>query len=374
MKYCKRCLYPSTKPDIVFNSDGICSACTAFDQRDQIDWNERANEFAELVDHIKKNRKSNWDCVVPVSGGKDSTYQIIKVLEYGLNPLAVTAFTDDLSHLGYRNLANISDIGVDHIMVRTNNKVRRKIARYGLRTVGDISYAEHVTIFSIPFREAILRNIPLIIWGENPQNEYGGPLNAQGVKILDNKWLQEFGGLNGLRITDLVDKKILSAREAELYRFPKDAGYMQVRGLFLGHYFSWDGYHNFIIAKKNGFKEYDIPVESSGFTYENLDNLQTGIHDYFKYIKFGFGRATDICNNHIRRGRMTRETAIKKIERWDGNYPISYLGIPLCDILSKIDMTEKDFVKIIEKFTNKELFTIDKYSIPKPKFKVGEGL
>ncbi len=373
MKYCTRCLYPNTKPDLWFNEAGVCSACLAFDARASIDWRAREKEFVKLVDYYKSLR-CNWDCIIPVSGGKDSTYQVVKALEYGLRPLAITASTDDLSNIGRNNLDNISKLGVDHIEITTNRQLRRKINKYTLETVGDISWAEHVTIFTIPVHAAIKFNIPLIIWGENPQNEYGGPKVAQTAMKLDQRWLEEFGGLNGLRVSDLLDvagkfgmSEETLKRELYLYTYP-NLNIHTTSGIFLGQFFPWDGIENAKIAEQNGFKRYTQAVEGTSVDYENLDNLQTGIHDHFKYIKFGFGRATDIVCNKIRRGLLDRETGKKQILWYDGQWPLTYLGVELSDILSKIDMSCDEFYKIVNQFTNKKLFAISDEGWPRPLF------
>lgn len=373
MKYCTKCLYPDTKPDIVFNEEGVCSACTAFEARKNIDWDKRENQFREICNSIKNTVTdyNPYHCIVPVSGGKDSHYQIIKVMEYGLKPLAVTAITDDLSYIGRRNLSNIGNLGCDHIYVGTNTRLRNTIARYALETVGDISWAEHVTIFTVPVNEAILRNIRLIIYGENPQNEYGGPsISSQTSRIMTSNWLNEFGGLNGLRVYDIIDKEIATKSDMRQYLF-SSSGNLWPECMYLGQFFDWDGYKNYEIAAEHGFMANDFPVEGSGFHYENLDNYQTGIHDRFKYLKFGFGRATDICNNHIRRGRMTRKEAIWHINEWDGNYPDTYLGKDIRDILEPLGLNEEQYKVIEDRFTNKDLFE-DFNGIIRPKFEVGK--
>lgn len=367
MIYCKRCLYPDTKPDLMFNAEGICSACTAFEAREKVDWVQREKEFRELINYTK-SLKCNYDAIIPVSGGKDSTYQVIKALEYGLNPLAVTATTDHLSNIGRHNLDNISKLGVDHIEVTPNTKLRRKINAYTLREIGDISWAEHVTIFTIPVRIAILFNVPLILWGENPQSEYGGPYQAQEARKLDQRWLQEYGGLNGMRVSDLIDMGFATEQQLKLYTYPK-LEQKTTSGLFLGQFFPWDGLENAVIASKNGFKTYYGPVEGVGYDYENLDNHQTGIHDYFKYLKFAFGRATDLVCNHIRRGRITRQQGKEIIMLYDGKYPTTYLGKSLEEILEPLDITINEFLDICNKFANKELFECKNGKIPRALFK-----
>ena len=377
MIYCTRCLYPNTKPDLTFNEEGICSACIAFDQREQIDWKEREVLFKKLV--VKADTDHPYDCVIPVSGGKDSHYQVIKALEYGLRPLAVTAFTDDISDIGFRNLNNISKLGVDHVTVSVNQSIRRKINRYTLETIGDISWAEHVTIFTIPIREAMLRNIPMVLWGENPQNEYGAPnLESMHTYTMEKTWLPEFGGLNGLRVQDIIDAEIASKKDMHQYMFPHGfEGKLPENfpySVFLGQFFPWDGASNAELAMKYGFEVSDYRIECSGYNYENLDNYQTGIHDRFKYLKFGFGRATDLVCNHIRRGRITREEGIEHINLFDGIFPDHYLGKPLEEILEPLEMTIEDYIIIENKFANTDLFKFDGYpNIPVPIFKAGEN-
>lgn len=373
LKYCIKCVYPNSKPDLSFNEEGVCSACTAFEARKNINWEERLEQFKNVITAARWHKSYPYDCIIPVSGGKDSHYQVIKALEYELRPLCITATTDDLSDIGARNLANISKLGVDHIHITTNSKVRRRINKYTLETIGDISWAEHVTIFTIPIREAILRQIPLIVWGENPQNEYGGPSEqSQKTNHLDQHWLGEFGGLNGLRVQDIIDAKI--ATEEEMYQYK--GFYMTTpvpKSIFLGQYFEWNGKLNAQIAALHNFEVSNYPVEGTGIHYENLDNHQTGIHDRFKYLKFGFGRATDIACNYIRRGYMTREQAIEFVEQYDGKSVNTYLGKHLSDILACIDMRVDEYLDIERKFTNNYLFDIKFDDIITPSFKVGIG-
>lgn len=371
MIYCNTCLYPETKPDIWFDEKGKCSACLAFEENEKKDWALLEKEFIEIVKQYKAH--STYDVIVPVSGGKDSTFQVLKMLELGFNPLAVNARTDELTNLGRQNLDNISELGVDVIEVNTNRKVRRRIARYGLETVGDISYGEHLSIFSLPFSIACEYGIPLIVWGENSQNCYGaGPKGTESAIDLDEQWLSEFGGLNGLRVNDLIDTKV--ATEKELYQYIFPTGYkwdiVQPRGIFLGQFFKWDGLKNANLARNNGFKFNYARVECSGFYYENLDSAYTGIHDRLKYVKYGFGRATDIVSSHIRHGYTTREKGIDHVNVWDNCYPNKYLDISLEETLSKLGLDKNKYNSISDKFTNKELFEIPRSGYVRAKFEI----
>jgi len=352
---------PDTKPDLSFDEKGVCNACRNYEKRNVIDWDTRRTELIRITDRYRSRDNSRWDCIVPVSGGKDSTFQVIRILQLGLNPLAVTATTCDLSDIGRRNIENIKNLGVDYIEFSPNKLIRRKLNRIGLTQVGDISWPEHVGIFTIPVRAAVEFNVPLIVWGENSQNEYGGPAASTENNVLNRGWLEEFGGLLGLRVSDLIGMDGIEGKNLIPYTYPSDEELQRVKvsGIFLGYYLPWDGYSNALIAQAHGFTTAQTTIEGSIVSYENLDNHQTGIHDYFKFLKFGFGRATDIACLHIRRDRITRQDGIALVNKHDGKFPWTYLGKPLQDILSPLDLTVEDFVKICDRFTNKKIFKTD---------------
>jgi N-acetyl sugar amidotransferase len=360
LKYCVRCVMPHTKPDLRLDGEGVCNACRAYERRKDVDWDVRRAELLNLLEKYRRHG-AHWDCIVPVSGGKDSTYQVIRMLQLGLNPLCVTATTCDLSAIGRENIENLKRLGVDYVEFSPNPRVRARLNRIGLEEVGDISWPEHVGIFTIPVRAAVQFDVPLLVWGENSQNEYGGPAAAAENNTLTRRWLEEFGGLLGLRVSDLTSTYGVEPRHLLPYQYPTDDDLQRVgvTGLFLGHYLPWDGLSNALIAQANGFVTLDRAVEGSIVTYENLDNHQTGIHDYFKYLKFGFSRATDIACLHVRRGRMTREDALETVKARDGKFPWTYLGKPLAQILEPLEMSVDEFIKVCDRFTNKKIFKKD---------------
>jgi N-acetyl sugar amidotransferase len=351
---------PHTKPDLHLDEESVCNACRSIEKRNEIDWEQRKKELLDLLEKYRRHG-SNWDCIVPVSGGKDSTYQVIRMLQLGLNPLCVTSTTCDLSGIGRKNIENIKHLGVDYVEFSPNPIVRAKLNRIGLTEVGDISWPEHVGIFTIPVRAAVQFNVPLIVWGENSQNEYGGPAAASENNVLTRRWLEEFGGLLGMRVSDLAETYGIESRHLLPYQYPieEELRRVGVTGLFLGHYLPWDGLSNALIAQANGFTTFDKPVEGSMVNYENLDNHQTGIHDYFKFLKFGFSRATDIACLHVRRGRITRQDAVEIVKARDGKFPWTYLGKSLKDILEPLGMTIDEFIKVCDRFTNKKIFKRD---------------
>lgn len=352
---------PETKPDLFIDREGVCNACRAYENREDVDWEGRRAELLAILNRYRSHSGSIYDCIVPVSGGKDSHFQTLRLLELGVNPLLVTATTDKLSALGRRNIDNLKSLGVDYIEVTANPLIRRRINRLALRQVGDISWPEHLTIFTIPPRIAVQLQIPLIIWGENPQNEYGGPAAASVDQTLTRRWLEEFGGLLGLRVTDLIGQDGIEAKHLIQYTYPTDEelSSVGVTGLFLGYFIPWDGYRNALYAQAHGFETYPKAVESSLVNYENLDNHHTGIHDYFKFLKYGFGRVSDHASLHIRRGRFSREDGLRLVKRFDGKFPWTYLGCPIEEILDDIDVSLEEFIQICDRFTNRKLFVSD---------------
>tara|TARA_A100001015_G_scaffold311739_1_gene415560 strand:- start:297 stop:1211 length:915 start_codon:yes stop_codon:yes gene_type:complete len=280
------------------------------------------------------------------------------MLEYGMNPLVVNVIPDKLSELGRHNIENVKKLGVDTIEISLNPVIRRKINKFALETVGDISWPEHATIFTVPVKMSVSMKVSLLIWGESAENEIGGPIEAQDSSILDRRWLEEFGGLLGLRTNDISDILQIPKEKLIMYTYPSESELKQneTTGLFLGQFLPWDGHQNATIAKQHGFIPYEKDVEGSIVNYENLDNVYMRIHDYFKFLKYGYDRVTDWCCTHIRRGRMTREEAVKINQAKSGKFPEEYLGYKLSEILDEINCSREEFIKICDKFTNKSLF------------------
>ncbi len=358
-KLCKRCILPSTKPDLTFNENGICSACFRFEKRKFVDWNKKEKELSKIVENHKS--ESNWDCVIPVSGGKDSTFQALYARKLGLNPLLVSSTTCDLSPLGNENINNLKNLGFDHIQFSPKKDIRNKLNRFGLEQVGDISWPEHVAMFTLPVKVAVKFGISLIIWGENSQDEYGaGTEKAAKKNILDRDWLEEYGGLNGLRVNDLPLLLNIKKKDLFPYIYPtlEELNKAKITSIFLGSFIPWNGLNNAILSQAYGLKTYGKSVEGSIVDYENLDNHQNGIHDYFKYLKFGFSRATDILSTLIRREIIDRNTALDLLKRNEREcFPSFHLGKSLEDIISPLDLNKDEFIKIADMHTNPEIFS-----------------
>ena len=361
MNYCSKCLIPVSRPDQSFTKDRVCNACVSYEQRKNIDWDTRWKFFLNKIDEIKKKKTTGWNCVIPSSGGKDSTYQAIRARELGLNPVLVTATTCHLSDIGRRNIENLKNIGFDTVEITPNYKTRSKLNKICLEEIGDISWPEHIGIFTLPIKFALKNKVPLILYGENPQIEYGGPEEELKNQVLDRKWLEEFGGLLGLRVSDFIENHSIPINEMEIYRYPseKELKEFKIESLFLGFFEPWDNFRNVEIAQKNGFEVFHKPLENCYMNSEKLDNYQHGIHDYFKFLKYGFGRATDQLSLMIRRKMITREEAIELVKLHEGKYPNSYLDIPLKKILERINLNLDEFQNICDKYTNRQIFKCD---------------
>ncbi|WP_455756652.1 pseudaminic acid biosynthesis protein PseA [Sulfurimonas sp.] len=356
MRICTKCVMPSTKPDLHFNEDGVCDACQSQeDKNNSIDWSSRKKDFLELIKKYKTN--SDYDCVIGVSGGKDSTYQVLKVLELGLNPLCVCFEPTIPTEIGKKNLDNLNNLGVDLIHIKRNPIVYKKLAREAFIRTGDNEWQHHIGLFTTTPKFAVNFNIPLIIWGESPQIEYGGPASSKKRNMLDRQWLEEFGGLLGNRISDMIGVDGLTKKDLSLYTYASDEDIHRVgvTGLFLGYYFKWDLREVVEKSIAHGFSVQDRPVETTYENFENLDCYSNHVHDYLKYVKYGFGRATDNACLDIRLGYISREEGVRLVTKYDGIPPRKAIN----EYLKYTGFTQKEFDKIVNSYTNKRIFKRD---------------
>jgi N-acetyl sugar amidotransferase len=348
VKRCRTCVMVTTRPDSYFDETGECSACVAYRNRANIDWDARKQQLIEILD------KAKGRCIVASSGGKDSHWIALTLLDLGAKVTVVTATTDHLTDIGKRNIANLARYA-DTIEVTPNQTVRRKISRIGLRTVGDISYGEHMAIWATPFQMAVKLNCPLVFYGENPQNDIAGPKGTGQEQIMTAAWVHEFGGFLGLRARDLVGQDGITEQDIQPYLLPNTYELGQFEAYFLGAFLPWDGRSNAEVARERGFEWYFRDVECSIGRFESLDNGQTGIHEWYKMLKYAFSRPTDLASHAIRRGRMTREQALTIVKDAE-TFPWTYIGISYLEVLEQIGITQKEFVDICHKFLNRSLF------------------
>lgn len=361
MKYCQKCLFPETKPDLSFNEDGVCSACIAAEEKEKgIDWLERKKELEEICNHYRNDTDiPKYDCIIPVSGGKDSTFQALTMRnDYNMNPLCVCFETTNATPLGEYNLKNLQNQGFDVIHFRKNSDAYKSMVIEGFKTVGDEMWPNHIGIFTIPVMVAVKFNVPLIVWGENSQQEYGGPnLKSVQSRILDRQWMEEFGGLLGYRISDMIGVNGITKKNLTPYWYPSDEEIQRVgvTGIFLGSYLKWDARKQLEYVKENGFRVSTSPLEGTYTNYENLDESLVSLHDYLKFVKYGFGRATDHVNIDIRNKRISREEGIRLLNMYEGKFP--HHGVSKFQEYS--GMSFEEINKIIDSFTNPIIFETD---------------
>jgi len=358
MKFCTICLYPDTKPGLHFDENGVCFACKWHELKNTIDWNSRKKELEKILDKFKNKDGNSYDCIIPISGGKDSHYLAYVIIkEFGLKPLLVNFHPLDQTAIGRENLENLKSLGADCIEFTPNPLVYKKLAKFGLVELGDYQWPEHLGIFTIPYKIAAQYKIPLLIWAETP-NEYGVGDNYDGMYINDRKFQEKFQGffLDKIKPEDMV-KYNFEKRDLLPYFFPsqKETDDIGITGIFLGSYLKWDIFKQMDIVKSVGFKEDKITKEGTYDSWENLDVKYTVFHDYFKFLKFGFGRTTDHVSIEIRYGRMTRDEGLKRIKEFEGKIPTQYLD----EFLTESELTKEEFLDICEKFTNKDLFKKD---------------
>jgi len=356
MEYCKLCVMPTTRPKLELNKEGVCSACITAKKKDNnIDWINREKEFKEILNKFRNKDKTKYDCIIPVSGGKDSIYQVhIMKNVYDMNPLCVTFRTDARTPLGEKNIQALRDMGVDHIDFTPNPIGFRKLRKKCFLEEGDCSIPDHLAIWSIPPIIAIKFNIPLIIWGENPDIEYGAPENEMDISKLTKKWLEKQNILKGKKAEDWVDDEIsLNEIQSLIYPDEKELNKIDYTPLFLGYYIQWDAKQNIEIAKKYGFQTRKEGPVVGIYDYADLDCMYIIIHHYFKYLKFGFGSTSDHVSNEIRKGRITREEGIKMVKESDGRKPPKEYITHFCN---NIGITEKQFWKVADKFRGKEIW------------------
>jgi N-acetyl sugar amidotransferase len=352
VKYCARCLYPANaRPTIIFDEMGVCSGCRHHEARLSIDWAERERWLRDLLAEYRlKSRASgqSYDCIVPVSGGKDSHYLVHLVKNvYGLNPLCVTFNHVFNTALGIRNLANlVEQFDVDLIRFTTNPGAVRKIARYMVKKVGDITWHYHAGIMTVPFQIAVQRRIPLIVWPEH-YGELTGVFTLHDM-VEFTKWVRQEHDMRGLEPEDIVADPTSGITMADLepYRFPTDEEIAEVgvRGIYITNFLYWDEKaHGELVIDKYGFAPMAGPRDRTFKLFAKTDDHANEVHDYMKYLKFGYGRGTDDATTEIRYGRMTREEGIEMVRRYDHVRPRS-----LDVYLNFLGMTEPEFEAAVE--------------------------
>lgn len=356
MKYCANCVLPDTRPGIILNENGVCGPCSDLNSKEEnIDWAKRELEFQEVVSFAKQN-SSGYDCLIPVSGGKDSTWQVVRCLEYGLNPLAVTWKTPGRTELGAENLENLIGLGVDHIDYQVNPMVERIFMLKSLIKYGSTAVPMHMAMFNIPLKIVEKFKIPLVVWGENSAQEYGATDDKTKGFRLTKEWMRIHGNTFGTTAKDWIDSDLTEKMLTPYYGpSPDQLEAQSIQAVFLGHYFRWDPETSFKIASENGFKPRIQGPKTGYYNYADIDDDFMSIHHYIKWYKFGSTRLFDNLSIEIRNGRMTRSEAIDLIASMGEQRPTEDIK-KLCKFI-RID--EMYFNQILETFRNQNIWFND---------------
>lgn len=354
LKWCKLCVLPSSRPNLKINEKGICNACLNHKKKIKINWKLRLKKLKHLINWAK-SKKSNYDCIIPVSGGKDSTWQVLKCLNLGLKPLAVTWRPQSRTEIGQKNLDNLISLGVDHLDCTVNPRLEKKLVLQLLKKKGSTAITMHLGIFNIPLKLANSLKIPLIIWGENPADEYG----AKNYKDIDSDFnyniFKTYGVTNN---TTLNEIKSLGFKDKDLYLYKNEfIKKTFVKQIFLGQYLRWDPYKINKVSKKVGFKSLKM-AKTGYYNYADIDDNFISIHHWLKWYKFGFTRIFDNLSIEIRNGRLSRKKALKIIK--NNQKPPSNDISKFCNY---VGISKEEFFKIVEKFRNKKIWKKNKKGI-----------
>ncbi|MBA4196809.1 MAG: N-acetyl sugar amidotransferase [Chitinophaga sp.] len=364
MRYCARCVYPaSSAAPLVFDESGICSGCKTAGQKAEIDWQRRKKLFERLIDEYKSKDGSNYDCIIPVSGGKDSYWQIHIIKSYGLKPLLVTYHGNNYTDTGMKNLLNMREVfNVDHIFFTPSIRVLKSMNRLGQLIMGDMNWHAHAGIFTYPIKVAVQQNIPLMIWGEHGFMDLGGMHSYNDLVEFTYRYRHEHC-LRGYEWYDFIEAaskfgEHLQKQDLLPWIYPSDDEIERVgvRGVYISNFFEWDANeHGPLMVEKYGFKEAEEPFERTYRKMSNLDDMhENGIHDYMKFVKFGYGRATDHVCKDIRSGLMTREQGIEIVKKMD-----HIKSKDLYRWLSYVGWSEEKFDAIADTYRDPRVWWID---------------
>ncbi len=357
MQYCTRCVYPSVAATpLTFDQDSVCSGCRASDLKKSIDWDQRRLLFQKLVNEYRN--PEGYDCLLPVSGGKDSYFAAHIAKEFGLNALMVTYHGNNYLSEGETNLYQMKDVfGFDHIIFRPSTDTLIRLNRAGLVITGDMNWHCHAGIFTYPMQIAVKYQIPLVFWGDHGFTEQGGMYSHNDFFEYTAKDRLEHA-LHGFDWYNFVGQEGLSQKDLNFLIYPSDDHVMDVglRGIFLSNYFYYDGKtHADIASQKYKWQEAHQDFDRTFRRTSNLDDMhENGVHDYLKFIKLGYGRGTDHSNYEIREGRMSRQEALKMVQKYDHVKPSD-----LKRWLSYVDMTEEEFDRIADSFRDPRVWRID---------------
>ena len=352
MKYCKKCVMPDTRPGLYLDKEGVCQACRHAERKKKIDWNARMEELKKLCDKYR-GKDDYYNCIIPVSGGKDSHYQVYTIKEkLKMNPLLVSIDNWSWTETGLRNKENLQErFGCDMLTLTLNRKIAKKMLKKGLQYQLSPTWYWDRAVYSYPLQIAIKFKIPLIIYGENINYEYGGEQSEETENALD----QVNNNVAKLTTWKIWLDKDIQMKDLNPLIYPKnnEIKKAKLKPIYLSYFEPWDGYKHFLLAKRLGFQTLEKEWKRKGLaeSYEQIDTIGYNVHSWCKFPKFGHQHNTDILSQWIRTGRISRKTAVELVKKSEHILDQRMLE----DFLQFIDMTKKQFWATVDKFANREI-------------------
>lgn len=349
LKRCSKCVMPETQEIISFDENGVCSTCRNIaTKQEKIDWGKKREEFLALLQGYRG--KYQYDCIVPFSGGKDSSYTVYSLVkDYGLKPLVVSF---DHHLMRPRVLENrekvIKKLGVEFLAFKANWQLIKKMMRVSLERKGDILWYQHCGIFSFPMHAALKFQVPLVIWGE-PSAEYTSYYGYDEVEEVDERRFNMFInlGITAQDMLGMLGDPTITMNDLWPYTYPKreDLRALKCRSICLGSFQPWDVKSQVAVIEKEldwrGDEVEGVPPE---YNYEKIEDMMQGVQDYLKFIKRGYGRMSHLASIDIRNGRLTRAEAMRLVGEWEGKRPAS-----LDVFLRWVGMTEDELYAVVSK-------------------------
>ena len=355
IRVCKKCLMPTTRPRVLFNDAGVCNACTNAEDKKAINWHDRRQQFLEYVDRYRA-RDVPYDCLVPWSGGKDSTAIALRLKEeFNLNPLLVTFSPLLPNEVGNHNREQVLKVGFDHVFIRPNQKVAMHLARRFFRERGNPKAAWDAGVTAATVQEAVKYNIPLMFFAEHGESEYGGRVLSEKHKRERDitEFLEHLVGDDPINWVD----EVVEERDLAQYIYPDldDVEKVGVKALYFSYFFKWDVYENYkYVDDRIEFRKAASGRTDGTFTnYDSLDDKIDNIYYYMQLIKFGFGRAVRDSSRLIQLGHMTREQAVEQVRQYDAEYPRTHFE----DSLEYLALSKSEFDEIVDMHRNPEIWT-----------------
>jgi N-acetyl sugar amidotransferase len=359
VKFCKKCVVSNQRPRIIFDDEGVCSACRfAEHKKNVINWSKRENELTQLCNK-HRSKDGSYDVIVPGSGGKDSNYVAHMLKEkYDMHPLIVTWSPHIYTEIGRKNLTAFIDSGFDSVLITPNGSVHRKLTKAAFIEMGDPFQPFIFGQYSAPFRVAIQYGVSLVFYGEDGEVEYGGAMEHADRASMpyDDFVANRFSSV----FPESFEQYGITREELNKYGLSKkelnEIKTQNIEQHFFSYYHKWNPQENYYYSVENtGFEANPVRNEGTFSKYASLDDKLDGFHYYLAYIKFGHGRCISDAAHEIRDGHITREEAIALIKKYDGEFPKKYYQ----EFLEYCDITEQEFNDVIDSWRSDHIWLFE---------------